>query len=166
MIIVYIITFYFFIAFGVSRLIIPHLGFKDVPILEALPDSMTKVIADLKNKSHSKGDFLKLAYEYIGNKYRSERFNTILKFHYLFKPINEIWQMQGYAPCTQSNYLLKLFLIKSGYFKEEEIKRKHIFVNFVPHQYLMVSLEGKWIAVDVGEKQRGMKIGEHLKYFG
>ena len=74
--------------------------------------------------------------------------------------------MSGYMPCPQTNYLLRIFLVKSGWFKDEDIKRKHIFVNFVPHQYLKVKIGDRWIDVDVGEKQRGLPLGRHLKYFG
>jgi hypothetical protein len=107
-----------------------------------------------------------LAYEYIGNRYFTGRLETLFKFSYLFKDFSEIWRISGYAPCTQSNFLLRIFLVRSGLFNSEDIKRKHVFFNFILHQYLKIKIENKWLCVDVGEKQRGMPLGQHLKWFG
>ncbi|MFH0856381.1 MAG: hypothetical protein V1860_00590 [bacterium] len=142
------------------------MGFKKSPLPDQLPDEILEKINELKNISVSPDDFLKRAYEFLGDKYRSERFNTILKFNYLFKPLQEIWDMHGYIPCTQSSFLMRIFLIRSGFFKEEDIKIKHTFVNFCIHQYLQAHVGDKWIDIDVGEKQKGMEIGKHLKNFG
>jgi hypothetical protein len=127
---------------------------------------MGKEIEELKNKSNSPKEFLELTYNFLGTKYHSERLATVLKFHYLFKDLEDIWSRAGFIPCNQSNFLMRIFLVRSGFFKDEEIRRRHVFVNFVPHQYLQVKLDNKWLDVDVGEKYRGMPIGKHLKYFG
>jgi hypothetical protein len=167
MIFFYISAAYFLLVFIVGRFIVPHLGFADDPVPESMPESMIKKIDELKTGAeNSPRRFLELAYEYIGSKYHSERFNTVLKFHYLFKNIDQAWNAGGYIPCTLSNYILKIFLVKSGLFKESEIRRRHVFANFVPHQYLQIKIGGRWMAVDVGERKRGLKIGEHLWGFG
>jgi len=119
-------------------------NFSEDSIPEKLSVEMVKTIEQLKQQASSSDNFLKLTYDFIGSKYRSERFNTVLKF----------------------GYLLRIFLITSGWFKEEDIRRKHLFVNFVPHQYLQVKVNGEWIDIDVGEKRRGLPLGRHLKYFG
>lgn len=161
-----IVVIYIIVVFILSRFFIPHLRFFKDKFPEKIPDNMEKVIIDLKAKANSNKEFLELAYNYIGNKYRSERFNTVFKFNYLFKPADEIWKMNGYIPCTQSNFLLRIFLVKSGFYKDKEIKKRHIFTNFALHQYLQVKVGDKWIDVDVGEKQRGLPIGKHLRHFG
>jgi len=164
--IIYIVLLYVVIIFILSRFFIPHLKFWPERLPDNIPGEMELIINQLKAKANSPMNFLKLSYEYIGDKYRSERFNTILKFHYLFKDLNEVWRLPGYMPCTQSNCLMKIFLVRSGFFKESDIKTRHVFVNFVPHQYLKVRIGSEWFDIDVGEKQRGMPIGKHLKYFG
>jgi len=166
MIFIFFIAFYVLVVFILSRLVIPHLGFKEDNIPEQIPESMLAKINEIKNQSSSREQFLNLAYNYLGSRFRSERLNIFLKFNYLFKLVGEVWQMNGYLPCTINNYLLKIFLVKSGWFKETEIRRRHVFVNFVIHQYLQVKINDKWLDVDVGEKQRGMPIGKYLKYFG
>jgi len=127
---------------------------------------MVTVINQLKSKAKSQSEFLKLTYDFIGNRYRTGRFRTITKFHYLFKSADEIWPLPGFAPCQQSNYLLKIFLVKSGWFKIDEIKTKNVFLNFFLHQYLKVRVGSNWLDVDVGEKQKGMPLGKHLSWFG
>lgn len=165
-IIFYLMAAYIFIFFVLSRLVIPYLGFKEDKIPELIPEGMMDKINELKNQAKNQEQFLNLAYYYLGAKYRSERLNTFLKFNYLFMPLERAWRMNGYMPCTVNNYLLKIFLVKSGWFKEEDIRRQHVFVNFVPHQYLQVKINDKWLDVDVGEKQRALPIGKHLRYFG
>jgi len=164
--VIFVILIYIIVVFGLSRFFIPHLGFSRDSLPEKIPEDMERIIDRLKSKTNSPKEFLKLAYEYLGSKYRSERFNTALNFHYLFKSLDEIWRMKGFMPCTQSSFLLRIFLIRGGFFREEDIKRKHEFVNFILHQYLQVKIGNKWIDVDVGEKQGGMPLGKHLKYFG
>ncbi|MDD5071942.1 MAG: hypothetical protein PHQ42_04385 [Patescibacteria group bacterium] len=165
-IVIYIIVLYFIFIFFLSRFIIPHLSFRPDPLSEKIPEDMERKIEELKNKSNSPREFLELAYNYLGTKYHSERLATVLKFHFMFKSLEDIWNRTGFIPCNQSNFLLRIFLAKSGFFKDKETRRRNTFVNFVPHQYLQVKLDNKWIDVDVGEKYRGMKIGRHLKYFG
>ena len=165
-ILIIIIIAYTIIVFGLSYLVIPHLGWKQEPILEKISDNLQEKINELKTKAKNKREFLDLAYDYLGGRYRSERFNTVLKFHYMFKNLDDIWSRQGFIPCNQSNFLMRIFLVKSGFFREDEIRKRHCFLNFVPHQYLQIKIDNKWVDVDVGEKYRGMLIGKHLKYFG
>jgi len=164
--IVLIVIIYFVAIFGVSRLFIPHLGLKLEKIPDDIPADMSEEIEKLKSESGSAAEFLEKSWELIGGRYRSERFNTLFKFRYLFKDLKEIWNMRGYIPCTQSSFLLRIFLVKSGFFKEAEVALRHTFVNFCIHQYLRVKINDQWMDVDVGEKQRGMKLGKHLKWFG
>jgi len=160
------LVLYFVLVFILSHLFIPHLGFDDDQVPEKIPADMLDMIKQLAEKAGSAQHFLELSYEFLGKKYRSERFNTVLKFNYLFKDLDQAWQASDYMPCTQSNFLLRIFLIKSGFFKDDDIKRKYVFANFVPHQYLQVRVNEQWINVDVGEKQRGLSLGKYLKYFG
>ncbi|MFH0956099.1 MAG: hypothetical protein V1801_02725 [Candidatus Falkowbacteria bacterium] len=117
-IIIYSIAAYIFVFFILSRLVIPHLGFKEEKIPEKISESMMEKINKLKNQVNHQEQFLKLAYEYLGSKFCTGRFNTIFKFNYLFKSVEQAWQMEGFMPCTISNYILKTFLIKSGFFKD------------------------------------------------
>lgn len=163
--ILYFLLFYFVIVFILPILIIPHMRLKD-GLPKNIPIDIQKKIEEIKLVVKTPEEFLQKSYDFLGNKYHSERLATILKFPYLFKDLDEVWGMEGYVPCTLSNFLLTIFLVKSNFFKAEDIKRRYVFVNFVPHQYLKVKLGSKWVDVDVGEKQRGMPMGKYLRFFG
>lgn len=145
-------------VFVLSRFIIPHSGFEEEKIPEKLPETMLEKIREIKSRASDAERFLNLTYDYLGEKYRSERFNTIFKFHYLFKSLDQAWQMSGFMPCTISNYFLKIFLVKSGWFEETDIRRRYVFVNFVPHQYLKVKINDKWLDIDVGENNEACRL--------
>jgi len=156
---------YFILVFVLSRFVIPHLG-NGVDLLpEKIPVEMEKAIDELKARAKTKEEFLNVAYQFLGKKNRSGRLNTIVKFNYLFKSLADIWRIDGYIPCTQSNYLLRIFLCRSGFFQNDEIRKKYSFLNFVLHQYLEVKINGQWLAVEVGEASRGLPIGQRQKLF-
>nr|MBP9802312.1 hypothetical protein [Patescibacteria group bacterium] len=90
---------------------------------------------------------------------------TLFKPHYRFKSLTDIWQINGFVPCHQSSFVLKIFLVKSKFFKEEDIKIKLIFLNFLIHHYLELNINNKKIAIDVGEKINGIRLGEHAGFF-
>lgn len=114
----WILIIYLFFVFLLSRLVIPHLGFFETEIPDALPNSMVDKIEELKKASNSPKDLLDKAYEYLGTRYHSGRLKTITCFSYLFLPLEKIWEKEGYIPCAQSSFLLKIFLVKSGFFKK------------------------------------------------
>jgi predicted hydrocarbon binding protein len=109
LIILELILLYFIAVFGLSRFVIPHLGNGADPLSENIPEEMSKKIAELKAGAKTKEEFLAAAYQYLGKKNRSERLETIIKFDYLFKNLDQIWRIDGYIPCTQSNYCCELF---------------------------------------------------------
>jgi hypothetical protein len=161
-----IIIAYIFIFFVLSRLIVPHLGFGKDQLPHDLPPDMAEKINSIKNVSKNKNEFLLLSYKLIGKKYKTGRIQTLTKFWNLYKNFKKVWISDGIMPCTQSNFILRIFLIKSGFFTEDEIKKKHSFLNFSIHQYLKIKLDGKWVDVDVGEYQRGIRIGQRVNIFG
>ena len=166
MFILYLIIIYVILFFIVSRFVVPHLGFKTKEIPDRLPNGMEEKINEIKQTANNdKYKFLKLSYQFLGEKYQSNRVKTITRFNYLYWKLEIVWKHQGFIQCTQSSFVLRIFLIKSDLFKEGEVKRVHQFTNFVPHQYLNVEIDNKWVAVDVGEADRGMPIGKHLGYF-
>jgi hypothetical protein len=126
---------------------------------------MDAAIARLKaDAGGSKRRFLQLAYELIGSKYHTGRINTLVKFKELFLRIDSVWNRGGFMPCSQTNELMRIFLLKSGFFGPNEVRKRIAVFRLFIHQYLQVHVDGRWIDVDVGERQRGLKIGEHLGF--
>lgn len=168
MIIIYILLAfiaYLLVVFVFSVFFIPHFKYQKISVPTDIPESMQAKISELKSQAHSPEEFLNLTYNYLGEKYHSERWNTLFKPHYWFKNLETIWQVNGFVPCHQSSFVLKVFLVKSGFFKAEDIKIKLTFLNFVIHHYLLISLNNKKIAVDVGEKINNMPLGKHAEWF-
>ena len=161
-ILIIVVIAYIVIVFGFTRLVVPHFGFGSDLVPEIIPDSMLEKIKELKNKANtSKEKFLELSYDYLGNKYHSERLNTLFKFFDMYRNLSWYWNKIGFIHCQWANFLLKIFLVKSEFFKEDEIRPRYAFLNFIPHQYLQVKISNKWVDVDVDEKYKGYKIGEH-----
>ena len=60
-----------------------------------------------------------------------------------------------------------VMLANSKFFKEDDIRFKYIFLNFVPHQYLQVKVGEKWIDFDpAGAGIRGKPLGTHQSFLG
>ena len=165
-IILWVIIVYVFLVFVLSHFVVPHLSWTNEKVPEQIPENMAVEIDRLKTLARNKEDYFKLCFDYLGSKYYSDRIDTIYKFSVVFENTEKIWATTGYVPCTQSNWIMKIFLVKSGFFKNEEVRTHHIFFNFFLHQYEEVFLDGKWVAFEVGEKQKqNIPIGRHLMFF-
>jgi hypothetical protein len=83
------------------------------------------------------------------------------------KDLAEIWNTKGFVYCTSINFIVYVLLANSKYFNVQDIKVRHVFLNFVPHQYLQVKVGGKWVDVDpAGAGIRNQPLGTHASFFG
>lgn len=166
-----VVTSYFIIVFVLSRFFIPHLGWRKEKLPEDIPAVWQSEIDNLKKRAASRQEFLSLAYDYLGQKYTYSappffrRFQVFPNFPTLFTSLSGLYERKGFMHCTQLNLLLRLFLTKSGFFREEDIRIKHVFVNFFIHQYLQIKVDGAWLDVDLFGYSSGLKIGQSLKFF-
>ncbi|MBI5452675.1 hypothetical protein HY945_04380, partial [Candidatus Gottesmanbacteria bacterium] len=134
---------WFFTIFVLSRFFLPLLSFQPYPVPRKIPKEMRKAIDKIKKESKTKEEFLKKSYKLLTKKYHGGRLNTIFKPRYHFiTGLDELWKMRGYIPCSNHNYLLRVFLEKSGLFSGNEIKIEYTFVNMNIHQYLKVNAGG------------------------
>ncbi len=122
---------------------IPNL-FKKFPIPNKIPKELKCRIKEF-SKSKDEEIFLKKSFFYIVNKWGGNRINLILKFPRLYqKDIYKIIRTKGYMHCTSMNYLLRVMIVKSNLFIDEDIKNK--LTNswyLVPHQYLEIKISNK-----------------------
>jgi hypothetical protein len=132
----------------------------DIP--ETLPEEMRKIVDDLK-KFSGQDECLRGAYAILSEKYRGYRAKTYLRFFEIFThDPKKLWQRNGFMHCTNINYLLRILLVGSGFFKEEDIRLKWTQVWFVsPHQYVQVKIGGNWIDVDIWARPFEIKLGDH-----
>lgn len=145
---------------------IPHLFAKE-PIPPITNPDLHNAI-DYVKKAESKEDALKRAFETVTSRYKSFRFGTYLFFWKAWeKDPNRLWQRTGYMHCTQQNYLLRLLLIKSGWFGEEDIDLGYSLVGYIsPHQYLKVYLDKDILAADPWNAYFRVPLGSYAHGFG
>ena len=139
---------YVFLVFGVSRFVVPFLGFSKDGLPEELPDELNEAIMRIKEESgNNKEKFIQKSYEYITKNFRVT--GPFVDFPSLFwhKP-QHMLENRNRMHCTQLNYLLRLMLVNSGMFDDKDIKQRITTTRLCIHQYLKVKLNGKWIDAD------------------
>ena len=141
--------------------------FTKTSLPKQLPEEMNLIIEGLK-KSATKEECLKKVYDLLSEKYRGYRIRTYIKIGEVFKKdLNFLWGRSGFLHCNNINYLVRIFLVKSGIFKEEDIILKWTLVWWIsPHQYLRIKIgENEFINVDIWGKHYGIKFGDYARGF-
>jgi len=142
--------------------------FKKGHIPEKLNSELQIVINKILKTAKNKEDCLKKAYAIITKKYQGSRLLTYLLLPKLItvNP-NKLWNQSGFLHCTNFTYLVRILLVKSGFFTEEDIKLKWTTCFLVsPHQYLEVKLsKNKCINVDAWGHRYGVKLGNYSHGF-
>jgi hypothetical protein len=141
--------------------------FSREPIPKKLPKEMNAVISKLK-KTKSKEECLLKAYDFLRKRYKGYRIRTIFSYHeLLWKEFNRVWNRPGFQLCSNMNWALRILLIKSGKFKEQDIQLKVSMIYFIsPHQYARVKLDdATWIDVDIWGANQGVPFGKHGQGF-
>jgi hypothetical protein len=141
---------------------VPNL-FSKKPIPDEMPSSMQKVVNQLK-RCRSREECARKAYDIVSTRFRAGKWSTYLRLFDLFRyDIDFVWNHKGFHHCTNLNYALRILLVKSGKFKEEDIIPKFTLVYyFHPHQYFKVNVgRGKIINVDVWGSYFGVPYGDY-----
>lgn len=163
---------YFLIVFVVLRFVAPFMGFKGYKIPQDVPVEIMNAIFDLENKTTNQQTYLEGVYKLVLYKtnyqWKHTRFQAALRLNKLFvKDLQNIWSTPDFLYCTAINYLGFTMLVKSKYFKIEDIRVKHVFLNFVIHQYLQIKIGENWVDFDPsGAGIRGYNLGSHASFFG
>ncbi len=160
-IVIYGILLYIFLVFFASRFTVRHLGFAKSRLPERLPKAMEEKIKELKKKSKNKKEFFLKSYDFLAKRYQGAKGKTYPCFHMLYYGVEKVWSQKGFQHCTQQNFMLRVFLVKSGFFKDEEIRLRHTVYIINIHQYMQVFLDGKWVDIDLWANFLGIKIAEH-----
>src|SRR5581483_3051925 len=98
-------------------------------------------IGNLQNASLDQLSYLRAVYDFILDKtlhqWEHTRGKAALRWHRLFvKNLDEIWQAKDFVYCYAINFAAYALLANSKFFKPEDVEVRHVFFNFVPHQYL------------------------------
>lgn len=127
---------------------------------------MQKIIDDLKRAKNQR-ECLEYAYKILTRRYKGEKLRTYIELHqFLISDLKKLWNKK-YLICVKTNYLMKIFLVASGFFKDEDIKTKWSLIwHISPHQYLQIKLNnGEFIKVDIWGENNGIKLGDYARGF-
>ncbi len=146
---------------------IPPLFFTKEPIPTITDEELQAAIAKVKQSS-SQREALNSSIAIINKKFRSMKLRTYLLFWRAWETNpNRLWKRRGYLHCTQQNHLLRVLLVKSGWFTEADVALGLCLVWYIsPHQFLKVRVEGKWMAVDPWNMAYGAPLGYYAVGFG
>lgn len=159
-VVVVIFVAYILLMFVASRFVIPYLGFSTQPLPKRIPQAMAVAIKRLSKRYTSREAYFKGVFNYLISHHHSEYGGIIKDFPLLFQPVETIWKKKM-IHCTSFVLLLRIFLVRSGKFSDDDIRIRHTFVNFSIHQYVQLLLRGKWVDVDVWGHFVGVPIGKH-----
>lgn len=167
-IILTVVAGYFVLAFVVFRLIVPFMGFKPYQVPKELPEEVRLKIKELEAQSQDQDEYLLKAFQFVISRWYAVRYKAVTELHKLFRSdMEKIWHETGYAHCSTQNFILHALLVGSRFYKPEDVRVRHVFLNFVPHQYMEVKVAGKWIDVDPAAVSSGITVfGKHGEGLG
>ena len=137
--------------------------FKKAPIPDKLPKELEELVPRLK-QSKTKKECLQTAYRLLSEKYQGYfGIYTYLNILETFvSDINKLCDGRKFLHCHNLNYLLRILLIKSGFFSEEDIKLGWSMVWYIsPHQYLKIDVGEEVINVDLWGSAYGRAFGDY-----
>jgi len=147
--------------------IIPPNVFSKQQIPKTLPKDVQKIVEKLK-KTKTKMACLKIAYNEVGKKFHGEIFRVVTHFFHLYTgSFAKIWSKPGWLHCNTLNYLLRVLLVKSGKFKDSEIKVKWTMVYYISlHQYFRIKMDkNKYLNVDMWGRNHKIPLGAYSHGF-
>lgn len=159
LIILILVLIWLLFGFTLPTLLFPLMPVRKKDLPKKIPKELEQEINKLK-KSKNKEEFLKAALDYIKKNFRSDippLFTKISKHFY--KDLEEIMKEKGFFPCHIQSYILKIILIKSKKFSQQDIKIQYSFYSGIIHTYLKVKINGKYINADPWGYSRGLPFG-------
>jgi|FLOH01.1.fsa_nt_gi hypothetical protein len=163
-IIIWVIVIYNLLIHVVARLLVPHMCFWQTKMDKEIPKSMMDEINKLKKGVKTKYEFLKKSYEYFDKRNRGGTFEVMFFIWRAWEPLAKSWPRLGFLHCTNLTYLQKVFLVKSGFFEEKDIKTHTMFYNFFTHNYLEAKTEKGWVVADVAISYIGVPFAHKSPY--
>ena len=129
---------------------------------KSVPKEMQRAIDKLK-RTRNKQDCLNNAYKLLTTRFQGQMMYFLTHFPSLFLTnMDTIWNRTKTLNCNVMNYLMRVLLVGSGKFSNEEIKNKWTMVKgFSPHQYLQVKIGRKTVNIDIWGGTRGKPLGTY-----
>ncbi|MSR86107.1 hypothetical protein EXS74_01785 [Candidatus Woesearchaeota archaeon] len=132
--------------------------FYKIPLPKTLPNEIEKEVRILK-RIKKKDLVLQKAYQILITKFQGAFSFENLQDHFT-KGLKSLWHVKR-QHCTAMNYFLRILLVKSGHFREKDIRLKYSFFIISPHQYLDIKTKNGWFNMDPWTGTKGLKLGDH-----
>lgn len=141
--------------------------FSKEPIPPITNPALLKAIDEVR-ACNSKETALQKAFDIVTARFRGYHFMTyILFWKALENDPNKLWERTGFMHCQHQNFLLRILLVESVKFTEADIEHRYSLVWYVsPHQYMVITLPERKIAVDPWNAAFGAKLGQYAFGFG
>lgn len=137
------------------------------PVPKHLPRDI-QTACDALRKSPNQETALRRAYDLVSGRFRARRSRTYILIHkILSKDAEHVWSRTNFLHCTHMNWILKILLVGSGWFKEADVREQWSLVwHMSPHQYLRVRMnDERSIAVDPWARTYRVPFGDYAHGF-
>lgn len=135
------------------------------PVQKRLPKEI-QIGCDALRNSPNQEIVLRRAYDLVSGRFRARRSRTYILIHkILSRDAERVWSRTNFLHCTHMNWILKILLVGSGWFKEADVSEHWAFVWYCsPHQYLRVRMHnGHEFAVDPWARTYGVPFGKYAR---
>lgn len=160
-----IVIVYIIIAFVLSRLFIPMLGFNQTRIPKKLPAGMMEKIRELEKKSHNQKEYLDNVWKFMTTRYHGKKREYLKHPSVLWWNLRYSWKKTGFLPCTMMVYIARILLVRSRFFTAKDVRAYTHFYGMALHQCVQVRVDGRWLFVDPWAHHLGYGLGRRLDYF-
>jgi len=149
------------------KLFLQYFVLGDEPTIEIINPQLKLAITQV-SQAKSQLQAIEIASQMMRHRFKGLNFRTYFYWWraWQINP-NKLWSRTGFMHCHHQNFLLRLLLVKSGWFNNKDISFGYSAVWYVsPHQYLIVKLQNKTnLALDPWHISRGARPGEYAAGF-
>ena len=139
------------LIFLIIIVFIALMGITNISLKGEIPQDITQISQDLKDKSKTKLELAKEVYMFINQSYTSP-IRQYLKEpeKVIITSVNDAWGAKGgYAPSHIQNQMAKIMLLETGKFQESDFRIEQGWCEISPHSILFVRInESTEIAID------------------
>ena len=140
-----IIFLWIIFAFAIPILTFPRMPIINFSLPVHLSPELQKEIKKLK-KIKDKKQVIIATLNYIKKNFESNSLLLFIQLHkHYYKKASAILQKKGFWPCHIQVFILRLLLIKSRKFEQDDIQVHYTFYNGIIHEYLKIRVNNKWI---------------------
>tara|TARA_Y100000310_G_C20245527_1_gene606626 strand:+ start:31 stop:486 length:456 start_codon:yes stop_codon:yes gene_type:complete len=133
--------------------------FGKTKVPKKIPIELKNIVKKI-NKAKDQKEALKIAYKSLTKIFYGRKFIPYILLHrLLIKDPQKLLDQKGFLHCSNFNYLMRILLTHSKFFKDKDLKLKWTLIVISPHQYLVVKTKKESIYLDIWAANYGVKFG-------